>query len=100
MRVIFFLLVLCVPQFAAAQYQPAPDEFAPTQPIHCSWSELRDQELKDCQARKRYYDSLSEEEKQAQNEQAAAVQKGTVHVEKAQSRWKVLPKNRPKQLPR
>lgn len=71
-------VVACFPFGAMADYQPAPGERAPTGTIHCSWSELRGDELKLCQDRKRYYDNLTPEEKAAQN--SAAGKRGNTTV--------------------
>lgn len=53
---------------AFAEYKPDPLEPAPDR-IECSWSKLKEQELRLCQERKRYFDKMTPEEKKKYNEE-------------------------------
>lgn len=53
----------------ADPYTPEPLELAPLGEVKCPWSKLNAQQYKKCLKRKKYFDSMSEEDKKKFNEE-------------------------------
>jgi hypothetical protein len=53
----------------AEPYTPGPLELAPLEKIKCPWSKLNSQQYKECLKRKKYFNSMSEEDKKKFNDE-------------------------------
>ncbi|MCB0344032.1 MAG: hypothetical protein KDD66_02900 [Bdellovibrionales bacterium] len=62
------LVIVCLPGAAWADDAQFANEYVPKEPIKCDYAKMQYQERKKCMARKRYFEKMTDEEKQAHNE--------------------------------